>query len=388
MVYSVDKLTIEGFKSIRKLERFELRPLNVLIGANGTGKSNFLEFFRFLRELIQQRLQLEVARAGGADAYLHLGPKVTKQIAAELRFGDLGYRFTLVPAVGGRLIFADEAVADLQHGSWASLGSGHSETRIKETDVFAWGFLHNAALTWLAYHFHDTSTTAGARRPGAINVNEYLQPDGSNLAAYLNVIRNLTPSDYDRIRDVVRLAAPFFDDFKLRPMPTNRELIQLEWVQRDSDYPFLPSQLSDGTLRFACLATALLPQYMSVRGNTLLFDEPEIGLHPYALTLLADLFQQAVRSQQVVVATHSAMLLNELAPEDVVIVERTEGESIFQRLDSARLSEWLQEYTLGDLWQKNVLGGNPRNEGSPSPPDDDASPITARNAPGSGDASS
>jgi predicted ATPase len=160
------------------------------------------------------------------------------------------------------------------------------------------------------------------------------------------------------------LAAPFFDDFKLRPIPAT-DLIQLEWLQKDSDHPFLVNQLSDGTLRFMCLATALL---QPERPTTVLFDEPELGLHPYALTLLGDLFRQSQYGsldKQVIISTQSALLLNEFAPEDIIVVERSQGESIFRRLDSANLSEWLQEYTMGELWQKKVLGGRPREEKTP-----------------------
>jgi len=161
---------------------------------------------------------------------------------------------------------------------WISIGSGHTETRIKEFDFKTAAFLHNAALGWSSYHFHDTSETAGVRRQGALNVNEYLRPDGSNLASFLYLMKKVFAGEYARIRDAVRLAAPFFDDFKLRPVPVNPELIQLEWLQRNSDYPFLPSQLSDGTLRFACLATALLqPHPLGVSGSARLFDERSLG---------------------------------------------------------------------------------------------------------------
>ena len=177
-----------------------------------------------------------------------------------------------------------------------------------------------------------------------------------------------TRKNTSKIRDVIRLATPFFDDFKLRPIPTNSEIIQLEWQQKDSDYPFRAHQLSDGTLRFMCLATALL---QPLRPATMLFDEPELGLHPYALTLLGNLFKQAAEAygssvrKQVIISTQSAALLSEFAPEDVIIVERHNGESTFQRLDAATLSEWLTEYSLGELWQKNLLGGRPRAEDTP-----------------------
>jgi predicted ATPase len=390
---TIKRITIEGFKSIRKLENFELRALNVLIGANGAGKSNFVEFFRLLRALVDQKLQVAVATAGGVDACLYLGPKVTKQLVSKLVFlNTYGYEFTLLPTADNRLIFSDETVVfHEQLSRRVSLGSGQAEAKLKDRrrEHFDAGSrrqgvpndVYQALSTAVAYHFHDTSTTADVRRAGPINHDEYLHPDAGNLAALLYRIRRTNPGSYERIRDVVRLAAPFFDDFKLRPMPTNPELIQLEWSQRDFDYPLLASQLSDGTLRFICLATALLqpaalPQ--PALPQTVLFDEPELGLHPYALTLLASLFQQTAQqhgdhvAQQVIVSTQSAQLLNEFDPEDVIVVERTEGESIFTRLDSKKLSGWLEDYSLGELWQKNVVGGGPRNEAIPLPPDEEA----------------
>lgn len=370
------KLTIEGFKSIRKLVDFELRSLNVMIGANGAGKSNFVAFFRLLRELIEQRLQQAVITEGGADALLYMGPKVTQQFLAKLYFGNNEYEFALKPTADNRLVFAGEfTFFKGQLGPIRdSLGSGHTEAKLRDLKddpgiTAKYGvphYVYDAVSSWVVYHFHDTSATAGVRRQGAINDNVSLRPNADNLAAYLFRIQSTHPYIYQRIRDVVRLAAPFFDDFKLRPVATIPELIQLEWSQKDSDYLFRPSQLSDGTLRFICLATALLQPSLPA---TVLFDEPELGLHPYALTLLANLFQQAARGwrTQVVVSTQSAPLLNEFAPEDVIVVERTHGQSTFRRLESANLSEWLQEYALGELWQKNVLGGRPQNEDAPEP---------------------
>jgi predicted ATPase len=372
----IKKITIEGFKSIRKLD-IELRSLNILIGANGAGKSNFVQFFRFLRDLIEQGLGTAVSVGGGPAAYLYLGPKVTQQLAAKLYFGNNGYHFTLVPSADDRLIFADEAVS--YTGNPKSIGSGHTESKLKErrNDPGARGgphgvpyYVFEAVSSWVVYHFHDTSSTSAVRLQGAANDNEFLRHDASNLAAFLYRIRQTQSSTYEKIRDVVRLAAPFFDDFKLRPDPMNEEQIRLEWLQKGSDYPFRASQLSDGTLRFICLATALL---QPATPPTMLFDEPELGLHPYALTLLANLFQQAAQRhgdfvlKQVIVSTQSALLLNEFSPEDVIIVERSQGQSTFRRLERADLSEWLNEYSLGELWQKNVLGGRPRNEESPEP---------------------
>ncbi len=375
----VDKITIKGFKSIRDLNAFELKNLNVLIGANGAGKSNFVDFFRLLRDLIDQKLQLSVATQGGADSYLYLGPRETKELRAELQFRQNGYEFSLVPTVNNRLVFSSETT--ICNGPYVegkpsrkSLGSGHFEANLKDrkTDAGSLKFtppryIYEAISSWVVYHFHDTSPVAGLRRAGPINDNEVLRPNAANLAAFLYRIQTTHPDEYSRIRNVVRLAAPFFDDFKLRPVPASKDLIQLEWMQRDSDYPFLASQLSDGTLRFICLATALIQPEMP---TTVLFDEPELGLHPYALSLLGSLIKKAISSRtgaygtlpsrnQVIISTQSALLLNEFAPEDVIVVERRGGQSVFRRLDSAQLADWLSDYTLGELWQKNLLGGRP-----------------------------
>ncbi|HZT28659.1 MAG TPA: AAA family ATPase [Bryobacteraceae bacterium] len=373
MADTIRKLTIEGFKSIRKLEDFEPGALTVLIGANGAGKSNFVGFFRLLRELIEQRLQVALQTLeGGADACLFMGPKVTKRFAAKLSFGRNGYEFALVPTPDNRLVFeAETTVFEGDSGlDRQRLGSGHAEAKLKDRkdDPGQRGkygvphYVYEAVSRWVVYHFHDTSLSAGVRRPRPISDNAGLRQDAENLAAFLYRILQTSRGRYNQIRDVVRLAAPFFDDFHLRPMPTNPDLIQLEWRQKDSDYPFLSNQLSDGTLRFICYTTALL---QPLSPPTMLFDEPELGLHPYALTLLGNLFKQAANQRQVIISTQSAPLLNEFAPEDIVVVERHQGESVFRRLDSTELSAWLEEYTLGELWQKNVLGGRPGPENAP-----------------------
>lgn len=371
----VDEITIRGFKSIKNLEHLKLGHINVLIGANGAGKSNFVSFFRLLRELIDQKLQLFLATQGGADACLYLGPRETKEFGVELLFGENGYEFTLVPTVDNKLVFSSETTVYSGHLSngqtiRTNRGSGHLEARLKDirekagvyTEKGVSHYIFEAISSWVVYHFHDTSPVAGVRRPGAINDNEVLRSNAENLAAFLYRLQTSDQETYAKIRDVIRLAAPFFDDFKLRPIPATPDKIQLEWMQQGSDYPLLASQLSDGTLRFICLATALLQRE---RPRTILFDEPELGLHPYALSLLGGLIQKSVSPwgspiNQVIISTQSALLLNEFSPEDIIVVDRSDGQSTFKRLDPTELSEWLTDYTLGELWQKNLLGGRPR----------------------------
>ena len=368
----IDKITLKGFKSIRCLEDFELGPINVLIGANGCGKTNFVSFFRLLRELVEGRLEKAVNKTGGADTFLYLGPRVTEKIEAELAFGINGYRVVLEPTNDNRLIFGDERIQyeGTPGYSWdvdRSIGSGHGESKLKrEIDENTRNqaiceYIHDAVSSWIVYHFHDTSETAAMRRTCSERDTDRLRQDGANLAAFLYRLREEEGDTYDLIRQTVRLVAPFFDDFTLRPRKRKDDTyLQLEWKQVGSDFPFHPSQLSDGTLRFMALATALLQPSPPA---TILIDEPELGLHPYALDVLANLILQAQERTQVIVSTQSAPLLNAFEPEHIVVVERDEGESVFRRLGVDELQEWMTEdYTLADLWQKNVYGGGPSHE--------------------------
>lgn len=367
----IQQISLKGYKSIRLLEEFELEPINVLIGANGCGKSNFVSFFYLLRELVEGRLEKAVNKAGGADTQLYLGPKFTERIEARLEFGANGYMFALEPTADNRLIFGDERIeyhAEPRMRTKSvdrSIGQGHSESKLKvhSDDRYKRTIteqVYDAIASWTVYHVHDTSETAAMRRLCSVRDCERLRPDAGNLAPFLNFLREDDKKTYKLIVDTVKLVAPFFKNFKFRPKKRkDDELVQLEWIQEGSDYPFHPSQLSDGTLRFIALATALLQPNPPA---TILIDEPELGLHPFALEMLGNLILQAQERTQLIVSTQSVSLLNSFEPEQIVVVERQEGESTFRRLEKSSLTTWLEEYTLGELWQKNIYGGGPVHE--------------------------
>ena len=362
----IDALTIKGFKSIRNLDRFRFRRLNVLIGSNGAGKSNLVSYFRMLREMVEGRLQLWTRKQGTADRVLSFGIKETPQLESYIGFGRNGYRFVLEPTVEGNFTFSDESLyfkGPFYGEQWTSLGSGHSEANLnsQRERVSAEGvedYCYSSISSWKVYHFHDTSHTAGVKREGALHDNEYLRSDASNLAAYLHRLSNDSPDIYRQIRRTIRLAIPFFDDFVLKPepLPSGENQIRLLWRQKDSDYAFWPSQLSDGSIRFICLATALLQPDPP---STIIIDEPELGLHPYAITLLASLLRSASKRMQVVVSTQSVPLVNHFSVGDLVVVEREQGATVFRRHREQDFKSWLKEYSIGELWEKNVLGGRP-----------------------------
>jgi predicted ATPase len=357
----LERIEIEGFKSIKSLS-LDLHPLNVLVGANGAGKSNFISLFRLLNEMVEGSFQLAVQRGGGADSFLHFGQKTTEKIRVKLSFQRNAYECLWVPTVDDTLVFADEICwfeGDKVSGYGEHLGHGHKESELPERgriDQSIPGYGLKSLKNWKVYHFHDTSESAKVKKIGDLNDNVYLRPDAANLAAFLYRLRETANRHYLAIRDAVRLVAPFFDDFILRPLPQNEDKIRLEWRERGSDYPFLAHHLSDGTLRFACLATLLLqPEPPS----TILIDEPELGLHPYAINTLASMMRSASHSAQVIVSTQSVTLVNQFEAEDLLVVELHDGATTIERLDAARLEDWLDEYSLGELWEKNVFGGRP-----------------------------
>ena len=352
----LDRLTVRGFTSIRALEDFQLGALNVLIGPNGGGKTNFIDLFGMTAALAGGRLQTFIAQRDGPDALLFGGRKRTGTLAVELTFRGCAYRFSLAPAGNGFVFESEEVRISEDGGSIVALGGGHGESKLGAAEA-ALPNLREAIAAWRAYGFADTGAAAAPRQAHPARDNLRLQTDGGNLASFLRLLRERHPHEYRRIVEALRLAAPFFGDFVYREEAG--EWVELEWLHADDpDTVLTPRQLSDGVLRFACLATLLL-QPARFQPNPILIDEPELGLHPHAIALLAELLRHASDTRKVVVSTQSADLVSELKPEEVVVVNRERGESVFERLDSERLGEWLEDYTLGDLWRSYVVGGGP-----------------------------
>ena len=360
------QIKLQGFRSIREMT-LDLRPLNILIGANGAGKSNLIAFFKLVNELMGGRLQEHVGATGRATANLHFGPKRTPQLQADMAFqtdnGTDTYRMRLFHAAGDALIFAEETLLFHQIGylkpKVVPLGRGHEETRIgdaadqKDPVAKTLRFFLNHCRV---YHFHDTSPTAGVRQYCYIGNNRWLMPDAANLAAVLHELKLSKETVYRRIVGTIRQVAPFFEDFDLEPT-ASRDII-LNWRHRTSDQVFGPHQLSDGTLRSICLIT-LLSQPKEDLPILIVVDEPELGLHPYALNMIASLFQTASLHTQVLVSTQSSAFLDSFEPEDIVVVERNGEVTEFARPNAQKLAAWLEDYSLGEVWEKNIIGGGP-----------------------------
>jgi predicted ATPase len=365
---SLDNLTIRGFKSIRALEDFELKSLNLFIGANGAGKSNLISFFRLLHAVMEGSLNSYVIDNGGMSDLLFNGRKETESMYFETRFGNRGHRFTLKPGPKEEPNIVKEArYYAMGKTQWWIMGDSFdgkskvaTEADSTNGDAEYSRQVISAIKSWQTYHFHDTSATASMRHYGIIQDYRELRIDASNLATYLAYLRDKHPSSYANILDAVRLVAPFFDNFTLEPRTMGEAVkLNLSWRQKGSDYPMQPYQLSDGTIRFMALATALLQPNPP---STIIIDEPELGLHPHALAILAELIQDAATRTQLIIATQSATLLDHFGVEDIVVVKREDGGSTFRRLEQKDYDKWLESYTVGELWTKNVITGGPSYE--------------------------
>ena len=355
---SIDWITIEGFRSIARVTRLPLNPVNILIGANGSGKSNLIGVFTLLRALRLKRLDEYVERSGGADRNLHYGSKATREIFIEISIdGEEEIH-------EARFASTDADKLSLRYeGTWGPgvdkvLEEYNREDGVR-TDFVE--MVQERLDRWRVYHFHDTGRGGALLRTAQLDDNRFLREDGGNLAAFLYRLKHRDRISYNRIRKTFQLVAPFFEDFVLEPQALNERMIRLEWRHRRSDAHFDISALSDGSLRFLALATLLL-QPVRLLPSVLLLDEPELGLHPYAVTVLCSLVRSVATETQVILATQSPFLVDHFEPEDVIVANRVEGRSEFNRLSAEELGDWLEEYSLGDLWLKNELGGRPAFE--------------------------
>lgn len=344
---ALDYITIKGFKSIASIEKLALRPINILIGPNGSGKSNFIGVFALLQAVREATLHDYVTAAGGAEKVLHFGSKTTKEIRFDLAFAQQQYILKLRPTaddglyVGGGSSFPRSEYREYRSGTEESQKS-----------------LELRMLGWRVHHFDDTTCSSPMRKTAKVDDNRFLHEDGSNLPAFLYLLKERYATSYDLIVRTVQRVAPFFDDFLLEPLRLNPNDIKLEWRHKGSDQYFDASSLSDGTLRFIALG-ALFLQPEQFRPSVILVDEPELGLHPNALELLAALIRQASVTSQVIVSTQSSLLLDHFQPEDVLVADRVDGGTRLRRLEPEPLAKWLEDYSLGQLWEKNEIGGRP-----------------------------
>lgn len=356
----IDAITIKNYKSIKEIENLKLTNLNILIGSNGAGKSNFISFFKMLNMIIEKKLR-EYSKTIGADNLLHFGIKTSSEIFGQVDFGINKYSFKLKSKDDDSLFFITEKTHYLspKYGgeTVGTIGQSNDETKLFECSTVC-EYVRNALLSWRVYHFHDTSSTAKVKGSCTISssVNKQLLPNAENLSAFLYYLKLKFPDSFFMIEETIKLIAPYFDRFILEPDIFDEDKIRLEWQEVGNEKLFTAHHLSDGTLRMICLITLLLQPNAP---DTIIIDEPELGLHPYAITVLASLMKSFATDKQLIVSTQSVTLINHFTPKDIIVTDKENGASNFRRLEVDELQDWIEDYSLGEIWEKNIIGGTP-----------------------------
>lgn len=366
------KINISGFKSIDNKRnnalKLDLADINIIIGPNGAGKSNLISFFKMLNNMMTGALQTYIGQNGSAEYFFHFGSKKTPIIRADLEFINQKnkdvYSFSLVKAVQDSLIFSTEAIT--WNDRKIELASGQKESYLTSENVSysSEKIVKMILSNCRAFQFHDTSSTSHIRNTVRIDNNRRIMSDGGNIAAYLYMLKNksdLYRKYYNRIIEKIRLVIPQFNDFILEPSALNDNYIKLQWCEKDElDYILGSDQLSDGSIRFIALASLFL-QPPDMLPNVIIIDEPELGLHPQAIDILASMIKTAAQHSQIIVATQSERLIDSFAPEQIIVAQYNNQKkcSEFKKLNSEELTDWLKDYSLSELWDKNVLGGQP-----------------------------
>mgnify|MGYP000352296173 FL=1 len=349
----LSRVIIDGYKSIQHTD-VELRPINILIGSNGVGKTNFISFFKLINIIYEQRLH-NYTMQNSAERLFHYGLKRTSELKGYLAFGDNAYEVRLQARDNGSLFIAEER-SYYQSSSFNV--SNIDESQIKNSSTYRDRWLRDYLQSYKIFHFHDTSKGAPLRSSANINDNRYLKTDGSNLPAFLFMLQEKYPKTLRRIELTIRSVMPYFGNFSLAPSLLDESQINLQWsdIENNEKY-FDANDLSDGSIRFIALATLLLQPTLP---KVIIIDEPELGLHPTAIVKLAGMIKSvASRGCQIIVSTQSVNLINNFDAEDIITVDRKDKQSTFNRLNNDTLQHWLNDYSLGELWTKSIINGQP-----------------------------
>ncbi len=384
---NLQHIRVKGFKSIANL-KLPMENINILIGANGAGKTNLISLFTFLGNLSQGKLRNYVEREGGAERFFHFGTKHTEQMMFDLKVGKNNYyHVEFSPNLDDdSLVFNEEYCSydkpersnEKQDVAYSGNGPWLSEKRYqlypkKGESGFVSGEADSNKVVrrtkkhlekCRVYHFHDTSSQALFKKTGSLMDYHYLEKNASNIAPFLYHLKmskvGTSKRSYQQIVSAIQSVAPFFHDFYLEPSGSEgNESILLRWIHTKHENPFSANVLSDGTARFICLAVLFL-QPSEYRPDTIILDEPELGLHPAALNILADIIRVTSKETQVICSTQSVTFSNSFAPEDFIVVDEKDGVSTFERLRKESLQQWLEDYGMGDIWGKNLIGGRPQ----------------------------
>ncbi|MDO5844457.1 MAG: AAA family ATPase [Methanocorpusculum sp.] len=320
------KIIIEGYKSIKSTE-IEFGDINIILGANSVGKSNIMSVIELIKSVYEGTLEKLIKESGGANAYFHYGTKNTARIKLQMIFADKKYELSIKSS-------ADDSV-EIEYETFSKISPRK---------------LYPIVL----YHFHDTGKYSPLKKSCDSGNCNYLYADGSNFPAVLYRIKNEAPDNFEKIIDTIRLVYPEFENFIFDISDGNISIRWSDSTVKNFEYPI--SAMSDGTLRFAAISTLMLQPSPP---ELIMIDEPELGLHPFAINVLSDLIHMASLNSQILISTQSIQLINNFEAFDILIAEYTNGGTVITRPNLEELEDWLKKYSIGEIWQRNVFGGNP-----------------------------
>jgi predicted ATPase len=384
MQVGFSRLSVTGYRRLADVD-ISLRPLNVLIGANGIGKSSLLDVIDLLAASADGVLQKSVTELGGmrslvtADGKstsIKLSLEMTQPAAENLRYEILlaseavGYvlasetmtqqrdlaapePFKYIDTHGPRIRYRYPQAPGFVEPNWDYKSQETALSQVPKTYRDAESFRRLLADVSEVYHSLDVSNRSPVRTPQTLSPSTTPGADGEDLVSCLFTIRETERDRFDSIEAALRAAFPNFERLDFPPVAAGR--ITVTWKERGFSRPFYASELSEGILRFLWLTTLLQSPGLP---RVTLIDEPEVSLHPEMLRLLADLMREAAERTQLIVATHSDRFVRFLEPSELIVCDSDEcGFMTAQWADKLDLADWLSEYTLDQLWSKGVLGG-------------------------------
>lgn len=360
----LNTIAIEGFRSIKNLDPFKLNKTNILVGANGAGKSNFIEAFKLNTAIANGNLQGYIKSYGHPDGFFFNGIATTQQIHFSLDFKPNSYYCELHGGADGSMQVSDTVYfqgAKHPKPFEKAVSREVAESSLpyaSEQGSSIEKYVLDRIKSWKNYHFHNTELLAPLRRAWEVKDNFELHDDGRNLAPFIMRLRDEHPEYYQPLLDVIRFSVPSFGDFILKPTSygNGQVMVDLMWRNKYSNFVMQHYHLSDGSLRLIALITCLLQPNPP---STIIIDEPELGQHPTAINLIAEAVNHEMQKSQVIIATQSPLLVDAFTPDDIITVNYKEGESVFARLDKDKLNHWLEDYSLGELWRKNIVKASP-----------------------------
>ncbi len=385
----IRRIKLENFRSIQSLD-LELRPLNVLIGRNGSGKSNFLSFFQILGDGVRESLNPAIINEVRGFGYLrHINSPISDSVVWEVEFssdndGNLFYQGEIgVSGAAGYTMKSEKLSRVYEKNSTAShkylevhngivrlltdqnadkddalLDNLDQELGIaqirNQARYPALSEALNYIRSWEVFNGFGEQELKNIRSPQTLNVVQPLQlmPDGSNLVSLLWELANQPRYEvaYERLNEIMRSVFPEFKQFDLPIVAGAQASIAFRSATlKDSVPAFF---MSDGQLRFLGLVVLLL---LSDESDLILIDEPEIGMHPKMIDIFVELLKEASNSTQIIVSTHSPQLISAFKPQDLLIAENIDGNTRIDRPNLDKVNRWLDRYTMGELWTKTTM---------------------------------